>query len=259
MDKIIYSAKPDMDKLPGGWEPSKNMEQLTGGYAQAFCIGYLTYVIDNFLSNEDCDKILSFMKDAPRMEKVSVQGMMDETNMEIGSHRTTTWSPSLAEEMWKLLNQLNPKIVGKHVFGKFSPTDWWQGEVSDWWEPVAFSPMMRFMRYEANGQHYPHYDAGYIYKDNKYRSLMSVVLYLTDNDSGSTRFIEDNQSMIPIDRRNHNDWERAANSNEVINKVNPKKGRILIFPHRACHDVDKYLGENGARIIIRTDLIYKAL
>lgn len=261
--KIIYSTMPDMAKVPGGWEPGRIGFKLEGSKPTFNTIDMVKEtmdgitVVDNFLSDLDCDRIVDFMSQAPYMEEVSVQGMMDASNKVVGSKRTTAWMPSLAEELWRLFKKY--ELNCKRVFDEYTPTDWWQGDVTDWWEPCAVSPMMRYMKYEKGGEHYPHYDAGYIYPDNRYRSLVSMVLYFTDNESGETRFIQDHQKWVPIQERNHNDWTRPANDSEVVQAVKPRKGRLLFFNHRLCHDVSKYLGAEGARIIIRTDLIYKAL
>ena len=115
------------------------------------------------------------------------------------------------------------------------------------------------MKYESGGQHYAHYDAGFIYPDDKYRTLQSIVIYLTTNVAGgSTRFIQDGQSTVPMRERKTEDWLREVEPNEVITSVYPKKGNILFFDHRLCHDVEKYFG-NGPRIIVRGDIIYQAI
>jgi hypothetical protein len=138
-------------------------------------------------------------------------------------------------------------------------TDWWQGDkLRTIWYPVGFSPMLRFMRYDSGGQHYAHYDAGFIYPNDNYRTLQSVVIYLTTNtDGGATRFIEDNQMHLPVWERNHQDWTREVQPSEVLYSSQPQMGKMLIFDHRLCHDVEMYRG-NDPRIIIRGDIVFQA-
>ena len=112
------------------------------------------------------------------------------------------------------------------------------------------------MKYENSGQHYAHYDAGFIYPDNRYRTLKSMVIYLTTNEGAATRFIKDGQDNLAIWDRKHEDWDREVNDDEIIAKSECIQGNILIFDHRLCHDVQKYLGTDP-RIIIRGDVVYR--
>jgi len=115
------------------------------------------------------------------------------------------------------------------------------------------------MKYERGGQHFAHYDAGFIYPDDNYRTLQSIVIYLTTvNCGGATRFIQDSQQNIPIWERNHLDWTREAASSEVLAISQPQAGSILVFDHRECHDVEIYSGEHP-RIVIRGDIIYRSV
>jgi hypothetical protein len=85
-----------------------------------------------------------------------------------------------------------------------------------------------------------------------------MVIYLTTNQIGATRFIEDGQKDIPIFDRKHDDWDRKVLSSEVITGSLPEKGKVLLFNHRECHDVEQYDGgEKTGRIIIRGDVIYE--
>lgn len=255
--QIIRTAKPDMKKLPGGWAPSKwRVPSIEGGGTVCtFNIGAM--LLQDVLTHKDCSDLIEFMSKSPSLEPVSVQGMDLSDADTIGSHRTTVWSPALAEKMWNLISEY---FDYTEYFGKFSATDWWQGDKErHWWKAIGMSPMLRFMKYEAGGEHYAHYDAGFIYPDDNYRTLKSVVIYLTSNfgTGGSTRLINDQQSHIPIWDREHNDWSRPTLNSEVQKSFEPIRGSMLIFDHRKCHDVEKYLG-NTPRIIIRADILYRA-
>jgi len=248
-----------MNEVPGGWDPGKGIklqgnEYPVANYVQAIP-GNVT-IIDNFLSEVDCDSIIEFMKSAPRMEPVSVQGGKEIMDYRIGSVRTTMWNTEIAEELWKLFKRYDLNFVKS--CGDFTLTDWWQHGEHKHWKTCAISPMIRYMKYQLGGQHYAHYDAGYIYPDTNYRSLMSIVLYLTTNKTGCTRFIADGKTGH-ISTRNHDDWDREVKPEEVLLSVPPQKGRLILFDHRMCHDVSPYDGAEGDRIIIRGDLIFKAI
>ena len=194
---------------------------------------------------------------SPRFENVTVQGIKDVPDDRIGSIRTTAWSTKIADEIWEKKFKFFMQDI---ACSTKTPTDWWQGDNERrLWKPVGISPMLRFMKYENGGQHYAHYDAGHIYKDDKFRTLCSFVMYLTTNENGgTTRFIEDQQSDLNEWERKHEDWPRESREDEVLFRSKPIIGNVLVFPHRLCHDVEKYFGDTP-RIIIRGDVLFEAI
>ena len=124
------------------------------------------------------------------------------------------------------------------------------------WRSTGVSPLFRFIRYSKNGSLVPHYDAPFVYETHK-RTLMSVVIYLTDSstDGGETRFLKDHQNLIPLKERSFDDWKRSPTLDEIETTVKPKIGSVLVFDHRLLHDSKMVLG--GEKVIIRTDLIFK--
>lgn len=260
MNQIINTAKPKMENLPGGWEPSFNVSLKEEEHTN---IKWKSphdrvYIFENLLSEAECDDIINKFMQSPNFENVSIQGRKDVPDDRVGSIRTTAWCPQMAEEIW---SKKLSKIIYEHTaFSSVSPTDWWQGDKNRrLWKPIGISPMMRFMKYDQQGQHYAHYDAGFIYPDDRYRTLCSMVIYLTSNDNGgATRLIKDGQDNLPEWERVHEDWTREAREDEVLCKSNPIKGNVLMFPHRLCHDVEKYLGDTP-RIIIRGDVLFEAM
>lgn len=214
---LLESTRPNFNLLPGGWELDSSLlptldctlpQNLPDN--QKPRISYLPIshgvgiIIRNALTLTDCESLIALMSKSPNTEGVSVQGRKDIPDYRIGSVRTTIWSPLLASHIWNKIKTCIPhRRMTPH-----DATDWWQGDKDrTTWYPVGFSPMLRFMRYESGGQHYAHYDAGFIYPDDNYRTLQSVVIYLTTNkEGGATRFIEDNQFYLPIWERDHQDW-----------------------------------------------------
>lgn len=262
MDQIVNTTKPAPNSLPGFYEPAHTIELSNDNKIETIDgIDFDdAFIIKNVLSSEDCQKLIEFMHTSNNFEDVGVQGMMDKKDERIGSKRTSIWSPSVAEQIWNKIDKYLPIVAPT----QFTPTDWWQGKVDinsnkstpvPEYYPVAVSPLLRFMQYGKGGQHYAHYDAGFIYPDNNYRTLKSMVIYLTTNDGAATRFIND-QQYEAVWHRNHNDWEREVREDEIIGKSECIRGNILIFNHRVCHDVEKYMG-GQPRIIIRGDIVYK--
>ena len=258
--EVISTAKPNISELPGGWEPilvgtklPKMHKALVNGI---MVIDSDAKIISDVITPQECLKLINLMGESPRIEPVTVQGTDISINDAVGSHRVTMWSPEIAQQLWYRLKD----FMSVETFNEFSSTDWWQGDKNrTTWEPIGISPMLRFMRYEKGGEHYAHYDAGFIYPDDNYRTLKSVVIYLTTSpEGGCTRFIDDKQANIPVWHRDHFDWTRTTTNKEVLEESPAIAGNVLIFDHRKCHDVQQFTGDSP-RIIIRTDILYKAV
>lgn len=215
----------------------------------------LEYRLDERL----CDSIIATMNTFAKNKEydVGVNGLF-ENDYGVGSVRVTNYDVDFAKF---LTEELSPHIPSILRLNEHSPVDWQSQNPKGYnvWAFEGVSPVFRYMRYEANGEHFPHYDAPYISPEDPYiRTLMSGVLYLTTNKSGATGFIEDNQNDKPFTERDTSDWTRQANVSEVLNWSLPEKGKIIIFPHQVCHNVFPLL-ENEERIIIRFDLFFNAL
>lgn len=258
---MLQQIKPDLSKIPGGWEPQTGMQFDGNRFRRWRKIKDGAYEMEDVLSHNDCQKLIDLFEASHIEAPVGVQGRTGAmATSEVGSKRATAWSEYLAEKFWELMKPLMP--MQWKACNYLTSTDWWQGnKLRHTWMPMGISPLLRFMRYAKGGQHFAHYDAGFIYPDDNYRTLMSIVVYLTDakpEDGGATRFILDTQHDLPIWDRNHEDWVRPVREEEVIEAVHPKQGNILIFDHRLCHDVQTYTGDTP-RIIIRGDIIFEAL
>jgi hypothetical protein len=248
--------KPDFKKIPGGCDMSACDISLQGGQPVLHSLFPGAQLIKNAFTVQECDALIALFNRQQMQSPVSVQGRGEEMDYRQGSMRTTGWCENISNRMWEVLRPYIPSIQINRDEPTF-PTDWWQEPRAYHWEAVNMSPMLRFMRYTAGGQHYGHYDAAYFYPDKVHRTLLSVILYLsTHSDSGATRFLEDNQGHLPIWDRDHADWAIEAREEQLFAKVHPQKGSVLIFPHRKCHDVQVFKGP-GERIIIRGDIIFK--
>ncbi len=255
MNPIIVSTKPPISKLPGGWEP-QGVPSLTEATSIKLLSEPPFMILENAFSQKECAALIDLMNQSPNIEPVTVQGRKITKEEAVGSVRTTIWSVSLGEQIWNKIKNYIPE----RTMNKKSPTDWWQGDKTRTrWRPIMCSPISRFMKYESGGQHYPHYDVGFIYADDSIRTLQSVVIYLTTSKKGgATRLIHDNQEQLPVWEYNQEDWTREARDNEVIGQADAVTGNVLIFDHGLCHDVKIHLDEEP-RIIIRTDVIFEAV
>lgn len=253
MKKELIQLPPDMSKLPGGVISNIDISLSQGNDCNAWSPMDGVLVIDKLLDSTSVAALRQIgllQKPAP----VSINGLPG--CEQIGSKRVTAWVPNVAESLWKVLSRIkeNLDIDAKDT----TLTDWWQKGNVRKWKAFGISPLFRYMTYSSGGQHCPHYDAGFIYKDPGYRTLKSFVLYLTNNNTGFTRFIDDGQTC-PAWLRNHQDWPEMPSENQIIQTIKPWRGRMLIFDHRMCHDVSEYFPEKNEtnRIIIRGDIIYK--
>lgn len=161
----------------------------------------------------------------------------DEECQEIGSMRFCTNSSNLADF-------LNDVIQESDAFPSNLNGD----------EYVGVSPYFRIMKYKNGGMHYPHYDSDYKFlkpNDDLYTAY-SLVMYLSECETGEIAFIEDKT----IHAKDKSDWERQCNENEIVLKVKPQVGNIVLFPHTICHAVMEYT-EEKERVMIRGDLIFK--
>ena len=179
----------------------------------------------------------------------------------VGSHRAMAWAPELAGALAPAFAALPERLEGRDGDlvgdGVRIPAPFPQDRN---YRRLGPTPFMRLMRYESGGMHVPHYDAPFECAAEAYLTLFSWVLYLTDaeeRDGGALDFVEDGQAANPRDRppEAFADWRRMAWPDEVVRSVQPKAGRLLVFPHWLCHQVAPFRGA-GPRCIIRGDLAY---
>lgn len=248
---MIMHTKPNAACLPGFWEIDET-PAIDAGRCVVSDITDSIKIIEDVITLDTCLTLIDMFERSKISSPVSVNGLKDEV-LGIGSKRASGWSEYIASQ----LTQLIVPQLGALVCDPFTATDWWQDGRHAVWKPVMVSPLLRFMKYEKDSEHYAHYDAGFFYEDGRYRTLKSLVVYLTTNRIGATRFIRDGQENLPVWERKHDDWNRRAREDEVIYSSYPVQGKALVFDHRLCHDVQQFDGGEGVRIIIRGDIIYE--
>lgn len=263
--------RPPAGSLPGEWLPPADLA-LTEARSNPVVLPMdvdgrsLAMTVQNLLSAEDCRRLVEAMDQCRTGVPVDVFGFADgdarggirtsATDEARGSWRATAWSPELAAQLWRKLADAIPER--RSIYDDRVATDWHTPTLQREWVKVGLSPVLRFMRYLAGGQHCCHYDQSFDYGDGR-RTLMSVVFYLTEASpeaGGRTRFVRDGQEEKPIWERSFGDWTRLTEPEEVIAGVRPQLGSALVFDHRLCHDVERYDGD-GPRVIVRADVVYR--
>ncbi|MBT9582869.1 NAD(+) synthase [bacterium] len=208
--------------------------------------------IDDLLSPQECAQIYHEVLSQAQIP-VGVHGRTSDEVRSGGSTRATAHSPVWAAELWRRLAAVIPQL---RVLDELSSTDHGGHPI---WRAVGVNPVLRFICYRQGGQLVPHYDAGFDFQDGRRFTLMSMVVYLntlSEDAGGQTRFLRDTQRGLPVNERNHEDWERPAKDSEILTGVRPVAGRALLFDHRLLHDGQPYAGQDP-RLLLRTDIIFE--
>lgn len=269
----MYDEKrPPEGSLPGEWIPPDDLQitpQRRALRVRPLEVDgrSLAMEVHEVLDPEDCQILVQAMESSGCGCPVDVFGFAEGDHRGIraaateearGSWRATAWSPALAAQLWSKLESAIPDI--RWIEDDRVATDWHAPTPARRWEKVGLSPVLRFMRYQAGGQHCCHYDASFDYGDGR-RTLLSVVFYLTEAPAeagGRTRFVRDGQEDLPVGQRSFGDWTRLTRPEEVITGMRPQLGSALVFDHRLCHDVEHYTGQEP-RVIVRGDVVFRAL
>jgi hypothetical protein len=239
MNKIVNEVKLDIDFK----------EEITP-YVSLFSKldENLVVKIDNLLSKNECNIILEQIN---KKEWVSADYHGKVSNdPNVGSWRMSTFNDNLASIIWKrLLNHgWSDKLINNifPVEHKLYESYWEELKLS-YWKSTGVSNLFRFIKYKDNGFLVPHYDKEYKYDENK-KTLMSLVIYLTDNDDGATRRIKETRV------NDFSDMDKP--SKDIVWSNYPKTGSALCFDHYVLHDSEPVKGE---KIIIRTDIVFERI
>ena len=193
---------------------------------------YINYLQDQF------NIWFNYFKLKNLVENVSITGIKENMNDGQGSSRYSTNSPKLSKYLTDILNSFNLNIQADFHRDYDSVINICKySKVSDYF---------RFMKYTSGGQHYPHYDTNFIIDRNTITKY-SLVMYINDCEDGELVFCKDF-------RENHqnSDWDRQVEEEEILLKIKPKAGMIVLFPHTLCHAVLPFTGRE--RNIVRGDL-----
>ena len=198
-------------------------------------------VIDGLLNDNLIDNVQSIFDKHGINFNAGLNGYVDDN--EVMSNRKSLYSIKFSKSLYDVLYEYLPKIQ----IANEPITDWNNRDVYRW---IGINPLFRYIDYYKHGRLLPHYDYSFI--DGRDRTLYSVVIYLSDSYSGETAFLLDNQKNL---------WNKDLSDKDnfdydVIMKVSPKRGRILIFPHHLLHCG---LESNGSKVLLRTDMIFRKI
>lgn len=220
------------------------------------------YVADQVFTGEFCKNLINEFE-AQDKYPVGIDGYCNSIN-NAGSFRAMAWAEEFANVMTetfdgfmieKELNFDSESKVLKSRRGHEFRTSLEHEHTH--YKMLGSTPWMRFMSYSNGGMHVPHYDAPFVNEAQRYVTLFSWVLYLNTPNGigGEFQFVRDARNDHTNDPFywDRSDWRNM--SDEVILSVAPTQGRLLVFPHWLCHQVQKYIGE-GHRYIVRGDLAY---
>lgn len=170
---------------------------------------------------------------------VSTTGLPNSSSGSVGSRRFCTFSKPLAKQFTRILRKT----------GLFDNVPF-AGEF------LNVSKYFRCMEYLEGGSHYAHYDSDYVYID-KVSTCMSLVVYLdTTEEGGHLVFTKDEpKRVLSVERALAFDGDAPMSEEDIVLKVRPEMGLIVVFPHELKHGVmPNAPGET--RRIIRGDLLF---
>lgn len=207
--------------------------------------------LDNIITEDLNQLLLSIFDRNPKLES-NVHGKIT-NNTYNGSERVSWYSVHLADLLWEYLEENIPHLIvndGSVQFSAYIDNKTYRA--------VGINPLMRFIGYKDGGMLVPHYDYPYI--DKNYKSMYSLIIYLTDNTTGKTRFHKEDEFPFSFE-----DWDynEAVQFNEVCVPENfmfentPQKLSIIMFPHFMLHDCMPVINES--KVIIRTDVMYEEI
>ncbi len=216
--------------------------------------GHEAITIDNLIPASIISVLLQGLRQNA-WQAVGTDGYANKPYDKIGNYRLSNYNEGLADVLWRRIKPLLPEV---RVCNPFTPTD---HDGHELWRPIGVNPLMRFIRYEDESLLVAHYDGTYA-KTETQRTLMSLVIYLTSNESGATRFLKDPQAGFAMSDMDFSDWDRVGNDDEVLFSNKPMAGSALLFDHRLLHDGAPYVKAvekpwNSEKIIIRTDIVFE--
>jgi len=206
------------------------------------------YATCDLLTKSEIEQLLQIFNDSDKKHANVYGYTKGPETKEIGSKRCTLYNVELADKIW---NRIKSNIDNLVLADK-PTTDWKSGEM---YRAVGVNPAFRFIGYmQDDSSLVPHYDYSFVNGD--YKTLKSLVIYLTTNKTGGTRFLQDYQAGSW--NKDLSDW-KAENKATAISKgvVMPVAGQAIMFDHHLLHDSDYVNGEY--KVIIRTDIVYEKI
>lgn len=197
-------------------------------------------VVDNFLSNEECDALIS----ACETVGYTFWKQKSHDTAEATDRRTEATNPvrvvdTIEANFDKLSRKLFERITAVVNVQPmcFSPDmtnaeDLYQRDLDGEWVPCAVSRNLLFGRYQVGGHFMPHVD-GSTLVDLNTRSLYTLLIYLNDCPAGGeTRIFSGDQcSVMYLDPTT---GKYRGCDDRIIGALIPRKGRAAFFIMICC-------------------------
>jgi hypothetical protein len=216
--------------------------------------------IKNFLTKKEIKQLKKQIKKQSK-GKVPTNGKFHslKEKEKIGAERSYIFSKRFSKKIKKRIKGIIEKEI---IVNRKNDSIDYLGYKN--WKLKKVNPLLRIIEYKKYGKKYggrliPHYDYPYD-KNNKERSLKTIVIYLTTNKSGATRFLKDNikkaRKEKSIYKKDYKDKDYIPKKNKIIKEVFPEKGKAIVFDHRMLHDAGE-ITYKEKKIIIFMDIIYE--
>ena len=178
------------------------------------------------------------------IDTVDITGNKDK-DVGVGSVRFSTHNRTFANRVEEIIESINiPQFL-----------DIYDDEGLKKYRYHSVADYIRFMEYQQGGEHYPHYDCDFEIDENVITKYTLVMYFSNNPNDGEFVFVKDKDGVNPSNINIKNvfdyDWTEQAKDDEVLLKINPSVGKIIIFPHSLCHSV---LKTNSPRKIARLDI-----
>jgi NAD+ synthetase len=230
------------------------------------------YYIENLLSkNESSELINLLMNSSSAWTPTPLDGYALDYKVgdKIGSYRKSFHSELFAKILWNRLKGNIPNVVN---FNNSFSADCEECSI---WKPIGINPYIRIIWYKDEDNYIiPHYDASTWFNNNDgngpngfnsnnisstIKSMESLVIYLTSCSDGETRFLYDNQSLLPVNQMDLSDQTSfVPTEKEIYAKIKPESGNASAWEHYMLHDgINRKTGTSEYKLIFRTDIVYE--
>lgn len=201
------------------------------------------FVLDNVLSRAECQRLIE------QTEAVGYSFWDLESEKPCVEFRNSHTIECRHDELGALIYSRIKHLLLPVFIGGELEDDRWEMDIEGRWLPASMNQRMLFGRYLDGGHFAPHSDGTTVIDANE-RSFFSTVLFLDAANGGHTSLYRDEQREdgFRIDEAGRQTgWEK-----NLIEKVDPIPGRMLVFYHRIIHE------GNAAEMkyIIRSDVMY---
>jgi hypothetical protein len=193
-------------------------------------------VVDNVLSPQECGEFLQFFDESSNIR----QGNYNRKKLIINCE-------ALSQLFMQRVEQFLPKSINKGSSGKWENCN--ESDLADpkkCWRLDTVNPAWRLVKGDPNSKLPRHFDGSFV-KSVDYRSIYTVIVYLTDSD-GDTRFYY---------RPSNNTSGTIMDSNRSESKyldVTPKQGRFVFFHQSIEHE--GLVNHNDFKYFMRSEMMY---